>query len=352
MHVKEPSDWLDSPSVAASHLNSWGLNDFDLGLRNLRAIAGSLGLDSLAVLLPFLGQFLPGQADPDMALNNLERFLANPLARSRLPALLDAQARGLDVVIQIFSASQFFSDLLAANPDDLDVVEGPMRRNPTVDELTDELQKAVAGASDDSAVLRALRRFRQRQHLRIGVNDIIRDRPLEEITRDLSSVAEAVIEVALGAAIRNMSNRFGSPRIASGEPSRCIVLGFGKLGGEELNYSSDIDLMVIYDFDGQTEGKRLKVENDEFYSRCVAELVRLLSVHTDRGQAYRVDLRLRPEGQRGALARSLASTLSYYDTLGRTWERQRSSRRVPSGVIANSATNSCARSKASSGAST
>src|SRR5207245_5181050 len=100
-----------------------------------------------------------------------------------------------------------------------------------------------------------------------------------------------------------------------------VVLAFGKLGGEELNYSSDIDLIFIYDQEGATNGRR-SISNDEFYARAVGEVVRLLSARTAYGQAYRVDLRLRPEGQRGPLARTLASTLSYYDTMGRTWERQ------------------------------
>src|SRR5205823_282185 len=161
------------------------------------------------------------------------------------------------------------------------------------------------------------------QVLRTGTNDIIRDRSLEEITRDLARVADASLEVALAAALRKVSARFGQPTTKAGGPSRCVVLAFGKLGGEELNYSSDIDLMFLYDEEGATRGPRTtSVGNDEFYGRVVGEVVRLLSTHTDRGQAYRVDLRLRPEGQRGPLARSLASTLSYYDTMGRTWERQ------------------------------
>src|SRR5262249_3316456 len=85
----------------------------------------------------------------------------------------------------------------------------------------------------------------------------------------------------------------------------------------------DIDLMFLYEEEGATRGKRVKhLSNEEFFGRVVGDVVRLLSSHTDRGQAYRVDLRLRPEGHHGPLARSLASTLSYYDTLGRTWERQ------------------------------
>ena len=116
---------------------------------------------------------------------------------------------------------------------------------------------------------------------------------------------------------------FGQPCTEEGDPAQSVILAFGKHGGEELNYSSDIDLMYIYDAEGMTHGKRVtSISNDEFFGRVLTEIVRLLSAHTDRGQAYRVDLRLRPEGQRGPLARSLASTLSYYDTLGRTWERQ------------------------------
>src|SRR5205814_2348931 len=107
----------------------------------------------------------------------------------------------------------------------------------------------------------------------------------------------------------------------SSDSKGVVVLAFGKLGGEELNYSSDIDLMFVYDREGSTRGRR-SLSNDEFYARAVGEVVRLLSAHTAHGQAYRVDLRLRPEGQRGPLARTLASTLSYYDAMGRTWERQ------------------------------
>ena len=153
--------------------------------------------------------------------------------------------------------------------------------------------------------------FASGRSLRIGTNDIIRDRPLEEITRDISRVADAALEVALSTALRNVGatlRRAASPRPE--RPARCVILAFGKLGGEELNYSSDIDLMFLYDEDGTHQRQTDDViGNDEFFGRVVSEVVRLLSAHTDRGQAYRVDLRLRPEGQRGPLARSLASTL-------------------------------------------
>jgi glutamate-ammonia-ligase adenylyltransferase len=236
---------------------------------------------------------------------------------------MESRFRTLEILLQWFSTSQYFSDLLILNPDYIDMLRVPLRNSPRKAELQAQLQSEVDAAFEDSAVLRAFRRFRQRQMLRIGTNDIIRDRPLEEITRDISRVADAALEVALTTALRHVSNRFGEPFTTSGQPARCVIIAFGKHGGKELNYSSDIDLMFVYDEEGTTRGRRVTpVSNDEFYGRVVSEVVRLLSAHTDQGQAYRIDLRLRPEGQRGPLARSLASTLSYYDTLGRTWERQ------------------------------
>jgi glutamate-ammonia-ligase adenylyltransferase len=321
------SDPTPDPPVSIENtpllLTSWRLRDLDRGRRNLDHLAAALGPDGLRQLGTPLGRLLPRTPDPDMALNNLERFLGNSAGARTLPSLLEHRGRALETLLQLLGTSQFFSDLLALNPDYLDMLRVPLRRSPSQAEMRDQLQAEVDAAFEDSAVLRAFRRFRQRQTLRIGTNDVIRDRPLEEITRDISRVADAAIEVALTTALRTVARRFGQPFTDAGQPARCCVLAFGKLGGEELNYSSDIDLMFLYDEEGTTRGQHVAgVGNDDYFGRVVGEIVRLLSAHTDRGQAYRVDLRLRPEGGRGPLARSLDSTLGYYDALGRTWERQ------------------------------
>jgi len=301
-------------------LDSWGIEDFARGSRNLQGMRAYLGT-TLDQLVPFLNVLLPDSPDSDLALNALERFFANRASRELVPILLAEDGRQLGVFIQLAGTSQFLGDVLASDPDFLETATAPLRVTPTLDELVEQLRQDIGNATDDNGVLRAIRRFRRRQMLRIGVNDIVRDRPLEEITGDLSRLAEASIVVAWELALQSATARLGEPRTFEGLASRSTVLAFGKLGGSELNYSSDIDLMVVYDEEGQTAGRR-PVALDEYFSRAVSELIRLLSAHTDRGQAYRVDFRLRPEGQRGALARSLASTLSYYDTLGRTWERQ------------------------------
>jgi len=314
---------LESVPAARPLLQGWRLRDLERGYGNLTALAETLGVDRLRELSAPLSRLMPRCPDPDMALNNLERFLSQPAGTQQLPSLLESRARGLEMLLQLLGTSQAFGDLLTANPDALDMLRVPLRRSPSAKELQDQLQAEVDAAYEDSSVLRAFRRFRQTQVLRIGTNDIIRDRPLEEVTRDISRVADAALEVALTTALRHLGNKFGQPHTADGRPARGVVLAFGKHGGEELNYSSDIDLMFVYDDDGATRGRRINsISNEEFYGRVVSEVVRLLSSHTGVGMAYRIDLRLRPEGHRGALARSLGSTVSYYDTLGRTWERQ------------------------------
>src|SRR5579883_552197 len=323
MQLEQLRNCVDSLMGARSLLRTWHLRDPERGWRNLSGLADSLSLDGLRELCTPLGRLLPRCPDPDMALNNLERFLANPAAVAQLPILLENRARLLEILLHLFSTSQTFSDLLSLHSDYLDMLRVPLRRSPSKDELQEQLQAEIDAAFEDSAVLRAFRRFRQRQMLRIGTNDIIRDRPLDEITRDISHVADVAIEVALNVAVRQVGKRFGRPCTEDGRSVDCVVLAFGKHGGEELNYSSDIDLMFVYSEEGATRGKRItSVGNDEFFARVVTEVVRLLSAHTDRGHAFRVDLRLRPEGYRGPLARSLASTLAYYDSMGRTWERQ------------------------------
>jgi glutamate-ammonia-ligase adenylyltransferase len=296
--------------------------DAERAKRNCDALiaqAGALWAPVEAVLR----RELPRTADADMALNNLERLFAVPAALVQLPVLLEARGRGLDATLQLLATSQFFADTLILYPEALDIVRAAPRRNPSTEELTGILRADIEAAYDDTAVLRAFRRYRQLQTLRVGVNDILRDRPLEEITRDLARIADSSLKVALQTALKNLTKKLGMPMTPAGQPSKVVALAFGKLGGDELNYSSDIDLMFVYDEDGETSGRRAgSVPNSEFYSRVVVEVIRLLASQTDRGFAYRVDLRLRPEGHSGPLARSLASTLSYYDVMGRTWERQ------------------------------
>ena len=306
-------DWISSNCII----------DRDNALRNISLIQAHLDPESFKSLEQILFQYLPEIPDPDRALNNLERLFSQTSAKPFLGLLLSREGLVLKDLLLIFGVSQSFSDLIISYPDTMEVLGLPLRQTPDRAELVSTLSGEMGKTQDDAAALKALRKYKQKQTLRIGGNDILRNRPLEEVTQDISLVAEAALEVALSQARTMLEKRFGIPITSKGTPASCAVVAFGKLGGNELNYSSDIDLMFIYDEEGSTQGHRSStMENSEFFSRLAAEVVRLLSSHTDRGTCYRVDLRLRPEGQRGPLARSLDSTISYYDSMGRTFERQ------------------------------
>jgi glutamate-ammonia-ligase adenylyltransferase len=157
--------------------------------------------------------------------------------------------------------------------------------------------------------------------LRIAYGDIVREQPLQTVTSQISYLADAILESALAAAWTKIQRQRGTPQGPGRQPARFVVLALGKLGGVELNYSSDIDLIFLYDADGQTDGRR-PITNAEFFDRLARELVAMLTAPTELGIAYRVDLRLRPEGERGPMVVSVPGALQYYDLRGRTWERQ------------------------------
>ncbi len=320
-HPPTPEDVLEANDAARAWLERIGVRDVARAARDLHDLAASrLPPAILHKLFEQLGALLPRCPDSGMALTNLERFASSGAEASGMLAALADDPRTTDVLVQLFSASQYFSDLIIRDPGTLDWLRsGAERRDRRT--LTEGLWDELRAAPNDEARKLAIRRLRHREMLRIGYSDIVHGYPLELITLDLSQLADACVEGATRSAREATVARHGEPVGDDGEPARFVVLAMGKLGGEELNYSSDIDLIFVYDQEGRTNGPR-PVANAEFFARMGGAIVRLLSDHTAMGQAYRVDLRLRPEGEQGPLARSLRTTLDYYVNSGRTWERQ------------------------------
>jgi len=312
---------MANPEMVRLWLSGLGVRDAERGARDLRDLAGrGVPLANVARLAAQLDASLPRCPDPGMALTNLERFVAASPTPEATVDTLARNARAAEIAVQLFSTSQFFSELMIRDPSLLDWLRaGADRRDRAM--LIDDLWAELGPCETEEDRRVALRRFRLREILRVGYNDIVRDLPLELITLDLSHLADACVEAAVRLARLSAEGRHGVPSGPDGKPSRFVVLALGKLGGEELNYSSDIDLIFLYESDGQTDGPR-PVSNSEFFARVGGEIVRFLSDHTSLGAAYRVDMRLRPEGDQGPLARSLPATLGYYQTSGRTWERQ------------------------------
>jgi glutamate-ammonia-ligase adenylyltransferase len=179
---------------------------------------------------------------------------------------------------------------------------------------------AGVGPAGDAQVLADLRNWRRRELVRIAWRDLAGWAHLEETLADLTAVADAAIRTACAFAWRSLVARYGEPRSASGEVQPLVVIGMGKLGGGELNFSSDVDLVLLFPEHGETSGAR-PIENEEFFTRMGQALIRLLESPTQDGFVLRVDMRLRPFGDSGALVSSFASFEDYLPRHGRDWER-------------------------------
>ncbi|RFF27187.1 MULTISPECIES: bifunctional [glutamate--ammonia ligase]-adenylyl-L-tyrosine phosphorylase/[glutamate--ammonia-ligase] adenylyltransferase [unclassified Wenzhouxiangella] len=167
---------------------------------------------------------------------------------------------------------------------------------------------------------RAIRRFRQLQSVHLLWRDLSGEAGIAETGQGLSALARTCIELALSAAERQVAERHGWVEDEQGERARLIVFGLGKLGGDELNFNSDIDLVFAYDAEGRSSGPR-RVDAADWMKRVARELIRLLDTVDENGRAWIVDARLRPFGESGALVWSVPAMEQYFLSEGRTWER-------------------------------
>ena len=313
---------LEDPTVAARWLRTLGIEDLPRGHANLVGIATSgMSLDLLSSVCQQLEQLLPSMSDPDLALNTLERFVVSSRSPLSLGSLFERDPEALATLLQLFANSRFLGDTLVNDPEAFELVrmtEGkPVERGVLIDDICGE----IAGMTERRAAMSLLRRHKRRETLRIAFGDLIRQQRLPVVTQQLSYLADALCEAALLFAYRSLSMTRGLPRRPDGRTARFAILALGKLGGVELNYSSDIDLVFLYDGDGKTDGEK-QIANSEFFERLAQDFIKLLTESTDLGAVYRVDVRLRPHGQQGPLVISQDSALQYYDVMGRTWERQ------------------------------
>jgi [glutamine synthetase] adenylyltransferase / [glutamine synthetase]-adenylyl-L-tyrosine phosphorylase len=253
----------------------------------------------------------------------------------RDPAGLSAdQAR---ILAALLSGSPALGNLLVANPDWLEFLEVerlrfPRREQGMRSEVASWLKPLLEGR-DYAGALSRLRRFKQQEMLRIAARDLARLGTVLEIIREISDVADVCLSGVWQICQRQWIERFGQPwhRDAADrwQPTEFCVLGMGKLGGRELNYSSDVDVMFVYTEEGQVfkeapaKGKvpRAVLTTHQYFTRLGEALIAEVSRITPQGMLSRIDLRLRPEGDSGPLCRSLGSYENYYAQWGQTWER-------------------------------
>jgi glutamate-ammonia-ligase adenylyltransferase len=281
--------------------------------------------------LAFLSEFPPGAADRIRALlsasadrSGAERYLAEFHARHpHLLSQIAATRPRLQWLITMFGFSRFLAEELLQHPDWLNDVPD-VYRVLTVSDYMERLAWFLAERSTGGVSALDLALFRRREIFRIAVRDALNFGTLSEITEELSSLADAILQKALNAVFDELAKRYGRPAlIAVGDTHSTgfCVLALGKLGGRELNYSSDIDLLFLYSVNGETSGSD-PITNREFYKKLGNRLTEILSTYTAEGLCYRVDLRLRPEGSLGEICISIEGAKDYYAKRARDWELQ------------------------------
>ncbi len=222
----------------------------------------------------------------------------------------------------VFAASPFVAEAAARDPALLPGLadSGELDRPRAPGEAAALADGLAAGQGDEAAFMDALRRLRSRELVRIAWRDLAGKAALPETLSELSGLADGAIRAALRFAARALALRYGTPRSESGDAQELVVVGMGKLGGDELNFSSDIDLVFLYPERGETDGPR-SVSNEEYFTRLGQSLIRLLDARTAQGFVYRVDMRLRPLGEPGPLAMNFGAFEDYLQQHGRDWER-------------------------------
>ena len=255
--------------------------------------------------------------DPERAKNNIKSFL------SENPDYTEKLNTHYSQVATLFSYSQFLANYCIKNPEALFNALNKLSMTFETEHLRTELKELLSSCSSIDDGMKAVRNFKKNNFLIITLKDILKMAGLQDIMFDMSNLADAILWESLDFVESFLKLRYGAP-----ENNSIAVIALGKLGALELNYSSDVDIIFVYREEGETTGISTihgvtmnKISAFEYYTKLVEEYTRFLSANTEDGFAYRVDLRLRPQGQRGNLALPLKGYEEYYESWGQLWER-------------------------------
>jgi glutamate-ammonia-ligase adenylyltransferase len=290
--------------------------------------AARIGYERLALKLsPSMAATLCGllaeSADPDSALLLFERLVTE--TSPEILQLMEAHPFLAHYAVAVFGTSWYLGETLIRNPDLLHAYQRERRldRSYSGEEFSEALARFGSRSLERDPAL-ILARFKRREYVRIMLRDVLRIAPLAETTAEISALSDVLLQEALREAESAMEHRFGLPQHldASGRAVNTpfAVLSLGKLGGNELNYSSDIDLMFLFG-DG-ADPPESDISNREYFVRFAQQMTEILSHPTAEGAVFRIDLRLRPQGNEGELAVNLCRALDYYSQIAHDWERQ------------------------------
>ncbi|MEN3037815.1 MAG: hypothetical protein ABDI07_01455 [Candidatus Kryptonium sp.] len=282
-------------------------------------IKSTLNIDLVEAFLKNFISYLNISPNPERSLNNFTRFVESSFNKSSLYKDLAFYPQMLKILLTTFGYSQYFADILVRDPELFRWLTSTnvLDKKPSKQDLLTEAKNLISNFQTLKSKLNALRRFKRKEILRIGVSDILGISSFENTLNSLSDLAEAIVEICLELAVEETRKKFSFL-----PETEFSIIALGKLGGKELNYSSDIDLIFIYNQDGENKIDSKVISYYEVFNTLVSILINFLSDKTEEGSLYRVDFRLRPEGTSGSLARSLLGYLTYYEVYGKLWERQ------------------------------
>jgi len=281
---------------------------------------------TLEKISPLIFQEIISSPDPDMALSNLDSFLRAIGSRSSFYALLAENRDVLKLTVSIFGMSEFLSKISISHPELLDSMTAYIYASclKKRKEMEEELSSLISQAEHFEDRLDILRRYRYEEFLRIGMNDIHGKVRQTEIALQLTWLAEACLAAACEMA-RDELGRFGRPTYVDDDgvekEASLAVLGMGKMGGYELNYHSDLDIIYVFDREGETNGEK-RISNHEYFAKLGQKIISILITQTREGYVYKIDTRLRPSGNAGPLVTSLDSFKIYHKKEAQIWERQ------------------------------
>lgn len=320
------------PGEAARCLESAGFAQPEQAMEHLSLLGskpwGPLGIPEASrcshLALPLLAE-MARSPDPDAALRHFSDFSLRFGSFFGVWAMLDENRNTLRLLCSLFGSSDYLARLFIKHPELLDqlLLAGRAQRVRELEEMREELAARLQAIDPDhtEAQLNGLRRFRNQEVLRIGLNDVAGGLELEQTWQQLSALAQVVLEQVYPLVLADAQSRYGVPQLSEGPPAQMAVIALGKLGGRELTYASDLDLIFIFTGAGATAGPR-RVDNQEFFARVAHRLINSLSTDLEEGRLYQVDTRLRPSGQQGTLVSSWPAFKLYHQQTSQLWERQ------------------------------
>lgn len=286
-----------------------------------------IGFERLDALMPLLLEALASSDAPDTALARVQPLIEAVLRRTAYLALLRENPHALEHLMRLCCASPWIAEQLARYPILLDELLTPDTLYTPADKarLADELRQTLnrLPEDDEEAQLEALRVFKHAQMLHVAASDVVGTRHLMKVSDYLTFIAEVILEAVLAMAWKHLARKHGVPPGCNNREPAFLIIGYGKLGGIELGYGSDLDLVFLHDSDGKgaTDGPR-PLDTPVFFTRLGQRIIHLLTAITPAGSLYEVDMRLRPSGNAGLLVTSLEAFADYQRQNAWTWEHQ------------------------------